>query len=128
VLFDGITANFTAAVARVGLDDERLKQRFKVFCFKHDLEVLILACEEQLKARLGVDELEVIWTKPVEDQNDIRYPKRVVGELFERYKSRYEPAVDAPLILGAADLERVIEACPQCFAPFVEFLVRLPAV
>jgi phenylpyruvate tautomerase PptA (4-oxalocrotonate tautomerase family) len=127
-LFDGIAANFRLALDKYGLDDERLRERFRVFCFKHDLEALLLACESELKSYLNADKLKVEWKTPVEEQNDVRFPKLVVTELFKRHSGKYNPSVDAPSILGVADLEAVVTACPQCFKPFVDFLRGLPTV
>jgi hypothetical protein len=52
-LREGILKNFSSALQSSGVeDDTRLKKRFKVFCFKYDLEALILASEEALRTRL----------------------------------------------------------------------------
>src|SRR5262249_10196720 len=45
-LQSGILKRFDAELGRKGIQDDRLKERFKVFCFKHDLEALLLAAEE----------------------------------------------------------------------------------
>jgi hypothetical protein len=118
----GVVSVFERALKRAGLEDMRIRNRFHVFCFKHDMEALILACENELKLRLKTDKLGVTWRKPVEDQNHGRYPKFVVEELFKHHKQHYQGTVDAPEILGMAGLAHVVDACPQCFKPFVDFL------
>lgn len=105
--------------------DDRLKEHFKVFCFKYDLEALVLASEEALKTRLGVDHLDVTWQKPVEDQDHSNPPKGIVEELFEKHGQSYQSTLDARSILGASDYRDIAEKCPQCFKPFVEFLSSL---
>jgi hypothetical protein len=124
-LVAGIRKNFRDAMERKGVRDDRLEGRFQVFCFKHDLEALVLAAHEALKARLQADHLAVAWTLPVEDVDHDRPPKRVVEELFARHGQRYKETVDAPLILGASPYELVAERCPQCFGPFVAFLAGI---
>ncbi len=124
-LVDGILRRFGEALSRKGIDDDRLAQRFHVFCLKYDLEALVLACERQLKIRLQVSELECTWSVPVEDQDHDNPPKRVVERLFRDHQMRYADTVDAPLILATADYREVAERCPQCFRPFVEFLEGL---
>jgi hypothetical protein len=105
--------------------DERLLKRFKVFCFKHDLEALILAAEGQLTTYLGVRKIKPNWKRPVEDQNHNRPPKRIVEQLFQVRKRIYRDTFDAPLILGAASYRDITAACPQCFKPFVDYLESL---
>lgn len=122
-LADGVRANFEAALkSKNAEDDGRLMQRFSVFCFKHDLEALILAAENELKAYLGAANLTKTWHIPVEDQDHGQPPKRVVEELFVAHDKRYKDTVDAPGILGRADYTDIAAKCPQCFKPFVEFL------
>lgn len=62
--------------------DERLKDRFRIHCFKYDLEVLLLASNDALLSRLGVSTPSQRWKIPVEDQNHQRPPKRIVEALF----------------------------------------------
>jgi hypothetical protein len=124
-LRDGIMANFERALQQKKVGDARMKDRFKVFCFKHDLEALLLACEDSLRVRLGVQYLDVSWRKPVEDQDHYEPPKRVVERLFRENGFRYRDTVDAPIILRGASYLDVAERCPQCFGPFVEFLQGL---
>lgn len=124
-LTHALQSEFKRELARKSINDDRLYQRFYVFCFKHDLEALILAAENQLASRLGVSFLECTWRKPVEDQNHNLPPKRIVEQLFDSYSSRYKDTVDAPLILGAANYRDITAACPQCFKPFVDYLESL---
>ena len=125
----GIFRNFSSALRHKGVeDDSRVIERFRVFCFKHDLEALILASEEALRNRLGVDHLDVTWQKPVEDQDHSNPPKGIVEELFGKHGQRYKDTVDARSILGASDYRDIAGKCPQCFKPFVEFLSSLEPV
>jgi hypothetical protein len=102
---------------------------FRVHCLKHDLEVLLLACPDQLRQRLGTDHALGQWRLPVEDQNDQQPPKRIVEALFKKYRSKpgYVETVDAPWILERASLEAVIAKCSQNIAPFVAELKRIVA-
>lgn len=118
-----VRGSFEAALrSKNAANDDRLKQRFHVFCFKHDLEALLLAAEEQLKERLGASKLIKTWCEPVEDQDHDMPPKRIVEELFKSHDNKYRAAVDAPGVLGRADYEEIAAKCPQCFKPFVKFL------
>lgn len=102
--------------------DKQLNDRFRIFCFKYDLEALVLAAEAQLAERLGVEEVLCTWKKPVEDQNHNKPPKRIVEEIFKTHGEHYKDTIDAPLILGAAAYPEIAEMCPQCFKPFVDYL------
>lgn len=125
----GILRNFNDALHRKGFgDDNRIGDRFKVFCFKYDLEALILAAEKALKSRLGLDRLNVTWSEHVEDQDHDNPPKRIVEKLFEEHGETYQDTEDAPLILGESDYRDTASKCPQCFKPFVEFLSNLQLV
>jgi len=124
----GILDRFDQAVRSKGREnDERLKRRFKVFCFKHDMEALILAAEEGLKNRLGIGSLKITWRRPVEDQDHHAPPKRVVERLFESQGTHYRETADAPMVLAQSNYQAIAEQCPQCFKPFVEFLTGLHA-
>jgi hypothetical protein len=46
---------------------EQAQAHFRVHCLKHDLEVLLLACPDQLRQRLGTDHALGQWRSPVED-------------------------------------------------------------
>ena len=102
-----------------------LASRFQVFCFKYDLEALVLAAEENLARRLKVRRLKRTWRLPVEEQNDDDPPKKIVERLFAANDATYRGTVDAPSILQGCDYRQLAELCPQCFGPFVEFLEGL---
>ena len=118
----GIMEIFSQALQKKGIQDERLKERFKVFCFKYEMEALILAAESGLRGKLGVTDLEVTWTIPVEDQNHDRPPSRIVEQLFRDCGKGYNKPVDPQLILRNTSYQEIAEKCPQCFKPFVEFI------
>jgi hypothetical protein len=124
--FDEMACGFRQEFERImkhkQIDDVRLSERFCIFCFKHDLEALVLAAEEQLASRLGIPSVTCDWIKPVEDQDHHTPPKRIVERLFETHGSKYQDTVDAPLVLGAARYPEIAAACPQCFKPFVDYL------
>lgn len=125
-LYDVVQIEFNNALKERGLaDDRRYLERFKTFCFKYDLEALVLAAEEALALRLDKETVTVTWRKPVEDQNNNHPPKTVVRELFEQHGTNYAETADAPLILGLSDYLHIADACQQCFKPFVEFLEQL---
>jgi len=106
--------------------DKRLYQRFKIFCFKHDLEALLLAAHEQLSVRLTSDLIPVTWCIPVEDQNhNGNHPKKIIENLFKSYGQFYKDTYDAPIILGNAPLKTITTRCPECFKPFVDYLESL---
>lgn len=122
----GILRNFNAALQNI--DNERkiqLEDRFKVFCFKHDLEALILASEEGLRRQLGLSHLEATWQKPVEDQDQEDPPKRIVERLFRENGKRYKSIIHARAIMEKSDYQEIARRCPQCFKPFVDFLTNL---
>lgn len=126
-MFEGIRKNFEAAlIKKTGSIDQRITERFLVFCFKHDLEALLLAAEDALKSRLGINRLNKSWKTPVEDQDHNLPPKRVIEELFKQHGERYKDTLDAPLILGVSNYLDIADRCPQCFKPFVEFIEKLP--
>lgn len=114
----GVTHSFRAAIASTSWDD-RLLERFRVFCLIHDLEVLLLAAEEALLAESRRS--KVTWRRPVEDQNLDRPPKRVVEALIPGYDS----VVDGPRILAGVDYRLIADRCPNGFGRFVEFLASL---
>src|SRR5262249_20053200 len=121
-----LRSRFVDRAQKIGLP-AAVQEHFRVHCLKHDLEVLLLACPERLRERLGTrDALQGRWRKPVEEQNDQQPPKRIVEGLFNRYrKRRYADTVDAPWILSRASLEEVVALCAQRFRPFVDELRRL---
>ncbi|MBD2484204.1 DUF4276 family protein [Planktothrix sp. FACHB-1365] len=124
----GIMTQFNQELTRQGINDQRLIERFRVFCFKYDLEALVLASEAQLKTRLGLrnnQNFPISWTIPVENQNHDQPPSRIVERLFKAYNKTYVKKVDPAFILGQANYQDLAERCPQCFKPFVEFLENL---
>lgn len=120
-----LRAAFSTVLAKHAVDDQRMQDRFRVHCFKHDLEALVLAARVPLASRLGKPPVKCSWTIPVEDQDMDLPPKRIVERLFEERSDRYKDTIDAPLILGAARYSEVAAACPQCFKPFVDYLESL---
>ena len=121
----GIMDNFSQALQKKGIQDERLKERFKVFCFKYEMEALILAAESGLRRKLGVadlTDLKVTWTIPVEDQNHDRPPSEIVEQLFLDSGKKYDKRVEPQLILRDTSYQEITDKCPQCFQPFVEFI------
>ena len=125
----GIIECFKKAMHDKNIKDDRLLERFHVFCFKYDLEVLLLASIEALSQHLDVDvdKVQQIWVVPVENQNHDRPPRRVVEEIFSTHHRNYRDTVDAPLILANCDYHVLAERCPECFKPIVEFLTALEA-
>lgn len=124
-LAQGIRDRFESVLEGKGWADRCLGERLHVFCFKYDLEALVLAAELELADRLGVSSLQPTWSIPVEDQDHARPPKRIVEELFARYHKRYRDTVDAPAILGRASYTDIAARCPQCFERFVNWLADL---
>lgn len=125
----GILRNFNSALQHKGVeDDSQVRERFRVFCFKHDLEALVLASEEALRKQFGIDRLKVTWRIPVEDQDHDNPPRQIVERLFKEHGQTYKTTDHAPLILGASDYRDIADKCPQCFKPFVEFLSSLEPV
>lgn len=116
---------FDRRANKIGLGLE-LRRRFRVHCFKHDLEALLLAAPDGLRQRLGTkDQLKGKWRLPVEDQNDDKPPKYVVDDLFKKYRKKpdkYIDTIDAAWILARVSLDEVTRGCPQRFAPFVKEL------
>jgi hypothetical protein len=102
-------------------------ERFRVFGFKYDFEVLLLAAKDALLAHLGRSSSPVSWTEPVEEQNHDKPPKRVVEELFAACGERYRETVDAPRILEDVDYEALAERCPEGFGALVVFLASAGA-
>ena len=121
-LRQALTAAFDELVERRGLAAAGVAGRFRVHCMKYDLEALILANADALRSRVGNHGLPCTWTIPVEDQDFGDPPKRVVERAFTDQRRRYKDTVDAPWIMERSDLQETLQACPQCFAPFVEDL------
>lgn len=112
---------------RLHADRAALGKRFHVHCLKYDLEVLLLASEEQLRKHLGLRSLpsRIKWVKPVEDQDHKRPPKRVIEALFQHAKRCYIDTIHAPMILQGVDPFDLAKRCPQCFKPFLDNLLGL---
>jgi len=90
----------------------QLLQRFLPSALKHDLEMLLLAAQGQLRSYLGTPDRLGNWRNPVEDQNQNHPPKRIVEELF-RTKSRtrhaYRDTRDASAVLrNVTDIKTII--------------------
>ncbi|WP_333641587.1 DUF4276 family protein [Mesotoga prima] len=119
-LRDGIMYSFAAMLSE---HENELRSRFKVFCFKHDLEVLLLAAIDQLQEYLGMN-IRRTWSEEVEDQDDNSPPKKIIESLFRKAKKRYGVATAAE-ILRKASLEDIRAKCPQSFAPFLEYIEKL---
>lgn len=117
----GVLHRFNQEISRRHEPDVRLADRFRLFCLIHDLEVLLLAAEEQLMADCGPT--PVTWTKPVEQQNQENPPKRIVEKLIRNY----QPTVDGPRILAGADYRVISSRCPRGFGQFVAFLESVSA-
>lgn len=88
--------------------------RFYASALKHDLEVLLLAATSQLQSRLKTQDKLSGWRLPPEDQNQSKPPKRIVEELFSKYRKgkSYNDVEDGPAILRDADLCEVAKQCP----------------
>lgn len=121
----GIEQRFRDTLAEKQIQDERLIERFKVFCFKYEMEALILAASDALALRLNTEKINITWKIPVEDQNHDHPPKKILATLFREYNQAYIETVDCPLILGIVEYQTIAELCPQCFKPFVMFLSDL---
>jgi len=90
----------------------QLLERFLPSALKHDLEMLMLAAQKELRLFLGTPDRLGNWRSPVEDQNQQRPPKRIVEELF-RTKSKtrhaYRDTKDASAILrNVTDMRTMI--------------------
>ncbi|MCY3681098.1 MAG: DUF4276 family protein [Gemmatimonadetes bacterium] len=97
-----------------GADVDSHMARFYASALKHDLEVLLLAATSQLQSRLKTQDKLSVWRLPPEDQNQSKPPKRIVEELFSKYRKgkSYNDVEDGPAILRNADLREVAEQCP----------------
>jgi hypothetical protein len=119
-----IEKRFTIEFSRRKLE-QRLKDRLHIHCFKYDFESLVLAAENELMKRLGIEAFTTSWKKPVEDQNHKKPPKRIVEELFRSCGKKYKDTIDAPWILERADLNELQNLCKQSFKPFIEDLLSV---
>ncbi len=105
--------------------DEGLKKRFRVHCFKHDLEALVLASEDILMKRLGTEKFSRAWTIPVENQNHNQPPKRIVEALFSDIGMKYKDTADVPWILERSDCNDLKRKCAQNFGLFLNNLLEI---
>lgn len=112
----GVVRRFRQVIGLGHQDAARFEERFQVFCLIHDLEVLLLAAEEQLLTACGLETPS--WTTPVEEQDQDNPPKRIVEKLIRGY----QPAVDGPRILAGAHYPEIAARCPHGFGLFVAFL------
>jgi len=124
-MVQGAMAQFRSTIKQQHINAQRLRGRFQVFCFKYDLEVLLLANEEALKFYLNTKTLNRTWILPVEDQNHAHPPKQIINKLFHKHRKSYSETLDAPRILKGCHYLETADRCPQCFKPFVEFLSSL---
>ena len=97
--------------------------------FRHDFEVVLLACPGLLKRYLKTEaDVTKHYRKQPEDQNFEQYPKKVVRRLFAQFaRRRYNPVDDCPRILEyatAEDVRRITESCPR----FGELVAALDAL
>jgi hypothetical protein len=115
---------------------DTLLKRFHPSALKHDLEMLILAADKQLKDYTGARSLGQ-WRQPVEEQNQNRPPKYVVEEIFRTRspkKRAYRDTVHAHAILRqVTDLREVLfytDKQPKCpvFTEMLDWVGRVTDV
>jgi hypothetical protein len=121
-----LTTAFRAEATKEGPGDA-LSARFHPHCLIHDLEVLLLGAADRLKRRLRTDhKIERNWRQPIEDQDDQKPPKKVVRELFSKYRGRrYREIADGVAILSGAEPAEIARACPRGFGKFYSELSEL---
>ena len=89
-----------------------LLARFRPSALKHDVEMLLLAAQEQLRSYLGTSDQLGGWRNPVEEQNQNQPPKHIVEELFRTKSARrrsYRDTKDASAILRkVTDIKTII--------------------
>ena len=107
-----VKQNLQQQIRRADVDSHMAS--FYASALKHDLEVLLLAATSQLQSRLKTQDKLSGWRLPPEDQNQSKPPKRIVEELFSKYRKgkSYNDVVDGPAILRDADLREVAKQCP----------------
>ncbi len=93
-----------------GLNTTVLLQRFYPSALKHDLEMLLLAASDQLRVHLGTSDQLGNWRNPVEDQNQLNPPKRVIEQLYMQKKGRaYLEIKDSAAVLSkVSDLSKLL--------------------
>ncbi|MDZ4822757.1 MAG: DUF4276 family protein [Flavobacteriales bacterium] len=122
-LKESVIARFKSEAELLNISDiDFLLQRFHVHCFKHDLEVLLLAAKEAMSAYLQVHTLTAAWRIPEEEQNHDQPPKRITERLFRERNRKYKDTIDAEAILRNVDYKILVEKCPESFGVFVNFL------
>lgn len=117
---------------RARLNPKQVSQamaRFHAHPFRHDFEVVLLACPDLLKRRLGTKaDITKRYKKSPEDQNFDEYPKKIVRRLFETFaRRRYDAVDDCPRVLEyarAEHVQRIAKTCPR----FGEFIAALEAL
>ncbi len=91
---------------------QQLLKRFLPSALKHDLEMLLLAAQQELRSYLRTADQLGNWQNPVEDQNQDHPPKRVVEDLFlTRSSTRhaYRDTKDASAVLrNVTDIKTII--------------------
>ena len=100
-------------------DAEEMLKRFYPSALKHDMEMLLLAAEDQLREALRTQERLGNWRKPVEDQNQLNPPKSIIEELFRTKRgSAYRDTKDAPAVLRRVnDLQAIFWSNGQLNCP-----------
>ncbi|MFB0553196.1 MAG: DUF4276 family protein [Phycisphaerae bacterium] len=106
----------------------QLLDRFLPSALKHDLEMLLLAAQDQLRSYLGTSDHLGNWRNPVEDQNQNHPPKHIVEELFRtrsRTRRAYRDTIDASAILrNVTDIKMIIyDATNQIKCPVFKALL-----
>lgn len=125
-LQEGIMARYHKRLAQKGINNDILwDERMKVFCFKYDMEALLLAAREDMLRYLKLEQPRAVWAAYVEDQNFDNPPKKIVGKLFEEAGLKYIETSDAVDILRGVDLQTLTSRLPQQFAPLVNYLRNL---
>jgi hypothetical protein len=105
-------------------------ERFHPHPFRHDFEVLMLALPEHLKRylRAETDITKHYNARFPEDQDFLRYPKRVVASLFRQHLRRaYNPPKDGQRFFQRVtpdDVRGIELSCP-CFREFLAVLRAL---
>ncbi|MCD4782533.1 MAG: DUF4276 family protein [Candidatus Eremiobacteraeota bacterium] len=98
--------------------------RFRVHCFKYELETLILTDKDVLLNYLNLKKTEIEWKIPVEDQNFDNNPTQILNRIFKEAGRNYKKnkTLYAPDLLSQLDYKEVSDVCQQNFKPFVEDL------
>ena len=110
------------------VQSQQLVKRFLPSALKHDLEMLLLAAREELRAYLRTTDQLGNWRNPVEDQNQEQPPKCIVEELFitkSETRRAYRETKDASAILRmVTDIRTIIyDANRQIKCPFFKALL-----